>query len=126
MKWTVVYLPAAERELTGLWIDPSAREGVTDASNRIDRMLEKDADRVGESREEAGQRILFVAPLAVLFHVSFGKSRPRLEVHLIKVWLTRKTAVLTKARALADMDMSETAPTLGESVASFEEHIAPL
>ena len=42
MKWTVVYLPAAEKELTELWIDSSAREGVTDASNRIDQEPELD------------------------------------------------------------------------------------
>jgi hypothetical protein len=82
MKWTVVYLPDGEQELASLWLDPLSRADVTDAANRIDRMLQRDPENVGESREEAGQRILFVAPLGVLFRV---KPEDRL-VEVVHVW----------------------------------------
>jgi hypothetical protein len=82
MKWTVVYLPAAEQELAALWVDPASRADVTDASNRIDRLLQRDPEKVGESREETDQRILFVAPLAVLFRVSPDDCL----VQVIHVW----------------------------------------
>ena len=82
MKWTVVYLPSSEQELANLWLDPLSRAEVTDAANRIDRLLRRDPDKVGESRAEEGQRIVFVAPLAVLFRV---KDDDRL-VEVIHVW----------------------------------------
>jgi hypothetical protein len=82
MKWTVVYLPAAEQEHADLWLDPGSRAEVTDAANRIDRMLERDPDQVGESRQEDDQRVLFVAPLGVLFRV---KPQDCL-VEVIHVW----------------------------------------
>lgn len=82
MKWTVVYLPDAEQELAALWVDPASRADVTDASNRIDRLLQRDPEKVGESREEPDQRVVFVAPLAVLFRVT---ADDRL-VEVIHVW----------------------------------------
>lgn len=82
MKWTVVYLPDAEQELANLWLDPASRADVTDAADRIDQLLRRDPDNVGESREETDQRVGFIAPLAVLFRV---KSEDRL-VEVIHVW----------------------------------------
>jgi hypothetical protein len=83
MKWTVVYLPAAEEELAALWVNPVSRADITDASNRIDRLLQRDPDKVGESREESNQRIVFVAPLAALFRVA-PDDRPVEVIHLWK------------------------------------------
>ena len=60
MKWTVVYLPASEQELANLWLDPLSRAEITDAANRIDCLLRRDPDTVGESRDEKGQRIVSV------------------------------------------------------------------
>ena len=82
MKWTVVYLPECEQELANLWLDPVSRADIADAANRIDRLLQRNPDQVGESRDEEGQRIVFVAPLAVLFNV---KQDDRL-VEVIHVW----------------------------------------
>jgi hypothetical protein len=44
----------------------------------------------------------------------------------IAALMTRKTAVLSKARVLTDMGMRESAQPLWETAASFEEQIAPL
>jgi hypothetical protein len=81
MKYTVVWLPGAEQELADLWLDSAERADVTDASNRIDRLLRDDPERWGESRED-DQRVLFVAPLGVLFRV----KPPDCLVEVIHVW----------------------------------------
>ncbi len=81
MIYTVVWLPAAERELAALWVDPATRPGVTQAANQIDLLLRNDPDRLGESRE-VDQRVLFVTPLGVLFRI---KLQDRL-VEVIHVW----------------------------------------
>ena len=82
MKWTVVYLPEAEQELATIWADPDSRADVTDASNRTDHLLRREPDKVGESREEVDQRILFIAPLAVLYSVTSDDCL----VEVIHVW----------------------------------------
>jgi hypothetical protein len=81
MKYTVVWLPAAEQELAALWLAPATRADVTDASNRIDHLLRSDPDRWGESRSD-DQRVLFVAPLGVLLRI---KPQDCL-VEIVHVW----------------------------------------
>jgi hypothetical protein len=82
MKYTVVWLPDAEQELAALWLDPASRADVTDASDRIDRMLRRDPERWGESRSD-DQSVLFVAPLGVLFRI---KPEDCL-VEIVHVWM---------------------------------------
>jgi plasmid stabilization system protein ParE len=68
MNFDVVWSPAAERELTELWLDAADRALVTEASKRIDETLERNAPNEGESRPD-GRRVLFATPLAVVFRV---------------------------------------------------------
>jgi len=68
VKYTVVWLAVALDELARLYNDAPNRELVTAASNRIDRLLSRDPEEVGESRSN-GRRILLEAPLGVIYTV---------------------------------------------------------
>jgi plasmid stabilization system protein ParE len=68
MRYTVLWKPAAEQELASIWTSASDRDDITAAANRIDKLLQSDAEQRGESRS-AGIRILVVPPLGVLFTV---------------------------------------------------------
>ncbi|MGE3803866.1 MAG: hypothetical protein AB7K24_04225 [Gemmataceae bacterium] len=81
MNYTVTYLPAAEQELTSLWLDSSRRSSVTRAVHLLDQELGRDPEQVGESRPD-GTRIHFSSPLGVLFRFS---SADRL-VQVIHIW----------------------------------------
>jgi hypothetical protein len=81
MNWTVVWLPAAEKELAALWLDPINRPQLSPAADKIDGLLRRDPLVLGESRE-GNQRIAFENPLAVLYRV---KEPDRL-VEVIHVW----------------------------------------
>jgi hypothetical protein len=70
MKYTLVYVKAAENQLTRIYLNAPDPQAVSDASNRIDRELANDAHRKGSPR--AGYRIYTDDPLAVLFHVDPG------------------------------------------------------
>lgn len=86
MKFTVVWLPRAERELAELWERSTDRAGVTRAVDRTDRLLSSFPDRVGEGRPDQ-RRLLFDGPLGILFRVS---EDDRL-VQVISVWdITRR------------------------------------
>jgi len=78
MRFTVVYLPSAERQLAALWLSAADQSAVTRASDTIDRLLTSTPLIVGESRV-SNLRILFEEPLAVLYDV-------READHLVKVW----------------------------------------
>jgi hypothetical protein len=54
--------------LADIWIQAADRQAVTDAADRIDRALARDADRKGQVFH--GRRVLVDAPLAVTFAVS--------------------------------------------------------
>lgn len=58
------------RELAALWVLVSSEEraSVTSACHDVDQRLERDPLGEGESRS-AGQRILFVAPVAVVYQL---------------------------------------------------------
>jgi hypothetical protein len=81
MTFTVLWVPAAERELAQLWIDASRRGEVSDAANEIDVHLGSAPLEEGESREK-GRRILFVPPLGVSFEVFPGDRL----VRVLHVW----------------------------------------
>ena len=64
MKYTVLWLPSAERQLMELWNQGPDRSEISEAANRIDATLSRDSETQGESREE-GRRILICLPLAI-------------------------------------------------------------
>jgi hypothetical protein len=81
MNYQVLWKPEAERRLTEIWLNSSNRQAVTDAARMIDTRLGHNPGDQGESRD-TNTRILFVAPLAVVF-----KVRPRKKtVHVLTVW----------------------------------------
>lgn len=68
MKYTVLWTPPAENELTEIWLEAPDRNAITQSSFEIDERLEDDPDEEGESRFE-GRRILLVPPLGVTFRI---------------------------------------------------------
>lgn len=68
MKYTVIWTPNAERELTALWLRSRLRYLITQAAGRVDKSLARDPKTLGESRD-ANRRIAFVSPLVVEFEV---------------------------------------------------------
>lgn len=68
MNYTVLWVPAAERELAKLWMDAVYRHEVAVAANQIDARLRIAPAEEGESRGR-GRRILLVPPLGVTFEV---------------------------------------------------------
>jgi plasmid stabilization system protein ParE len=81
MRYTVVWKPPAEEELTRIWTAAPNRNEIAAAANEIDRLLRSDPHGQGESR--TGQvRVTFVAPLGVFFHI---EDRDRL-VSVLRVW----------------------------------------
>ena len=42
MKWTVLWKPRAETDLTNLWLNGSDKAAITAAANRLDAQLRKD------------------------------------------------------------------------------------
>lgn len=49
MKWTVVYRPAAEKDLAELWLRAADRNAVSAAADAIDRKLKSDPLSAGKS-----------------------------------------------------------------------------
>jgi mRNA-degrading endonuclease RelE of RelBE toxin-antitoxin system len=74
MKYTVDWLPAAEQELTELWLSAADRDAITRASHRMDQRLRADPQNEGESRAD-GRRILFDAPLGIIYRVLANEHR---------------------------------------------------
>lgn len=50
MKYTVLWKPAAEEELTRIWLAAVDRAEATAAANRMERLLQRNPDTLGESR----------------------------------------------------------------------------
>lgn len=69
MKWTVVWKPAAQHDLTAIWLKALNRQAVTRTSAELDRLLQRDPLNLGESRE-GNERVVFVLPLAIRYQVS--------------------------------------------------------
>jgi hypothetical protein len=68
MRYTVVWVPAAQNRLADLWVQALDRAAVSAASDEIDRLLRDDPDQKGQPLGR--NRGLTVAPLSVLFTVS--------------------------------------------------------
>lgn len=83
---TVEWSQTAREELAGIWIkaDSNHRRAITAAADLIDKRLYFNAKDEGESREN-DQRVLFEAPLGILFAL---QAKPAL-VRVVKVWLFR-------------------------------------
>jgi len=80
MRYTVLWKPAAERQLAELWLDAAVRHAVTQAAQEIDERLGTDPSHEGESREQ-GRRVLIVQPLAAFYRV-VEDDRKVLVLHL--------------------------------------------
>ena len=81
MSHTVIWVAAAARRLASLWNNSTRRQEITAASDEIDRLLRRDPENQGESRED-DLRILLVPPLGVTFKV----DSPNRIVHVLDVW----------------------------------------
>jgi hypothetical protein len=81
MSYTVLWKPEAERQLAAIWNDCSNRNLVTKSADAIDKTLATKPQEVGESRDD-GFRILFEAPLGVIYKV----SKVDHTVFVIAVW----------------------------------------
>jgi len=86
VKYTVLWSPAAERDLAALWLGAEDRPAVTEAANRLDALLSYGAHGVGESRSGI-TRILILPPLVVLFDVRAEDSA----VEILSVRAPRRT-----------------------------------
>jgi hypothetical protein len=65
MNYEVHWLPAAEQELTALWLNSAKRSAVTRATHRLDLQLQQSPNRLGESRP-GGLRVHFESPLGAM------------------------------------------------------------
>ncbi len=81
MIYQVIWEPSAEKELTRLWLDSSQPDVVKLAADEIDMLLKTDPLDAGESRSD-DRRILFVAPLAVVYRAFEADRR----VKVLRVW----------------------------------------
>jgi plasmid stabilization system protein ParE len=68
MRYTVLWKPRADDELTSIWLAAEDRDAVTQASAEIELALKHDAALKGESRS-GNKRILLLPPLGVEFSV---------------------------------------------------------
>lgn len=78
VEWTAT----AANELAAVWIRATDKNAVTEASFAIDQTLTVDPTEVGESRTNE-ERITFVAPLGIRFHVDVGNQ----QVTVLACWL---------------------------------------
>ena len=81
MKFTVTWKADAQDELADLWMRSVDRQAVSDAAQRLERMLGNDPLNVGESRSGV-TRLAFDAPLGVMFDVSIDDCL----VTVLHVW----------------------------------------
>ena len=88
MRFTVVWLPAAQDRLAELWVDSSERHAVSLAANTIDRSLGQDPYAAGESRS-GNERICIELPLAALYRVI--EADMKVEILDVRTRRTRRT-----------------------------------
>ncbi len=85
MKWTVVWKPAAERELADIWSLSAHRQKVTDAVEELEGLLKSSPLQLGESRDGI-TRVAFVVPIGMTFDVSVEDRK----VTVLHVWSVKK------------------------------------
>lgn len=78
--YVVRWLRSARDDLAHLWLQAGSgeRAAITRAAHEIERALRRDPGQAGESRA-SGRRILFSAPLVILFRID-GQTVSVLEV----------------------------------------------
>ncbi|HZY89169.1 MAG TPA: type II toxin-antitoxin system RelE/ParE family toxin [Gemmataceae bacterium] len=83
MNFTVLWVPAAERELTDLCVAHFAQGlgAIAAAANRIDELLARDPQRQGMPHYDV-VRTLHVPPLLVDFEIDVGDMK----VFVLTVW----------------------------------------
>lgn len=88
MTYDVERIQTALKELAALWVaaDSTARTKITKSTNEIDSRLSQNPLDQGESRP-GGRRIVFEAPLAVIFRVDGNL------VTVLHVWRFRQKGV---------------------------------
>ena len=69
MKYSVVWIPDAETQLTRIWLESRDHQAIAEACEQIEQSLATKPLNAGESRFE-DRRIVFADPLAVTFSVS--------------------------------------------------------
>jgi hypothetical protein len=84
VKYTVVWIPSAERELAAVWAATANRDAITRSAHRIDQLLGREAGTAGESRPE-GRRVVCDLPLVVTIRV----DEPGRTVRVPKAWEVR-------------------------------------
>jgi plasmid stabilization system protein ParE len=67
MRYTVIWKPTAERQLTRIWLDAEDRNAVRAAADEVDHQLADNPSEVGESRSGT-LRVVFHGPLLISFH----------------------------------------------------------
>lgn len=68
MRWTVIWNRKVRRDLAEIWMNSSDRNAIRSAADSIDLELAVDADKKGE--DFYGDRLLVIAPLAVVFTIN--------------------------------------------------------
>jgi hypothetical protein len=84
VNFSVIWSDSAIQDLAAIWLQVKDRMAITQASNRFDHLLSRDAQRVGEQRI-GNQRVMLVDPLGIRFDVIVDD----LVVVVGAVWLTR-------------------------------------
>jgi plasmid stabilization system protein ParE len=84
VKYDVDWKPAALAELAAIWNGATDRNDVSAASDEIDRLLERSADQLGESREK-DFRVFLLKPLGVEFQVLEAQR----QALVVRVWRFR-------------------------------------
>ena len=74
MSFDVLWSPAAEAQLARFWLAAEDRSALTEAANKIDRLLMEQPEEVGESRT-GRNRILFSLPLVAFYEVDSATQR---------------------------------------------------
>jgi len=80
MPFTVVWLPAALRQLADIWNNATDRNAVTRAAGRVDVILRFDPETKGV--DFYGDLLLAVPPLHIVYHVLADD----MQVEVLQVW----------------------------------------
>ena len=73
MKFTVVMSPMAEHQLAEIWVQASERASISQAFDRIETLLKRDAKSLGRLNP-GGWRVVTLGPLAVKVMSVFYRS----------------------------------------------------
>ncbi len=73
MSYDVDWIPSATNELADLWRTALDRQAVTEASDRVDRLLAADPRNAGVPFKD--HRVLLMAPLIVAFRIDEANRR---------------------------------------------------